>query len=361
VSAPTERVLEVVHFHAIQPQLDHLWLVDGLLPLSGLALIYGHPGSGKSFLALDLALHVALGQPWLGRHVEQGVAIYVAAEGVIGLKNRIEAFKRFHQVEQAPFAFVPEIVNLQDPEADTRLLTQAILDAAKVYQIRPAIIIIDTLSKTFGSGKENTDDMARYVENCARVAAAADCLVVPVHHRPKDSETSEPRGHGSLKGGMDTVLLIENGPIRKIRVTKQKDGEAGTVTKFRLDPVALGNDARGSPVTSCVVQPVDQSGAGEPDAAPMRLSSVARLALAELDKLAALEGVTPPPEIPVALLSQEAVVIPFNRWRDSAIALIGTSRDISRDSSKRSFNRYLPALESSGAIAVYGDWVWRAR
>lgn len=39
-----------------------VWLIKGLLPAAGLAVTYGPSGSGKSFLALDAALHIAGGR-----------------------------------------------------------------------------------------------------------------------------------------------------------------------------------------------------------------------------------------------------------------------------------------------------------
>ena len=86
-------------FADIEPRLDGLWLIKKLLPAIGLALIYGHPGSGKSFLALDFAFHVSLGWPWNGRRVHRGLVVYVGAEGGNGLRNRIVAFRRHHDLK----------------------------------------------------------------------------------------------------------------------------------------------------------------------------------------------------------------------------------------------------------------------
>ena len=53
-------------FADMEPQLSGLWLIKKLIPAHGLALIFGHPGSGKSFVALDFAFHVALGCHLIG-------------------------------------------------------------------------------------------------------------------------------------------------------------------------------------------------------------------------------------------------------------------------------------------------------
>ena len=56
-------------------------LVKGILGHGMMALLYGESGAGKSFIAISLALHVALGREWCGRKVKQGFVVYLASEG----------------------------------------------------------------------------------------------------------------------------------------------------------------------------------------------------------------------------------------------------------------------------------------
>lgn len=67
------RQLATVWADEIEINLDAGGVVDGLMPRSGLTVLYGESGSGKTFNALDLACHVAAGLPWRGLDVEQGV------------------------------------------------------------------------------------------------------------------------------------------------------------------------------------------------------------------------------------------------------------------------------------------------
>lgn len=194
----------------VEAVLDGNWLIDGVLPKSGIAAVYGFPGCGKTFLAMDWGAHVASGTAWNGRHVERGLVLYVVAEGQTGFRNRLAAMRetgRFSRYD--PFVFVPVPIDMQAPDGDTAKLIETIREASDRELAEPALIVIDTLSKTFGAGKENSDDMAGYVANCQRVASAFDCLTLIVHHRPKDSESRDLRGHGSLRGGIDTAILVE--------------------------------------------------------------------------------------------------------------------------------------------------------
>jgi AAA domain len=64
------------------------WLVKRILPRSGVAAIYGKPGSFKSFVAFSIGLTVALSRPWAGRRVSGGPVVYIGAEGAAGLRKR---------------------------------------------------------------------------------------------------------------------------------------------------------------------------------------------------------------------------------------------------------------------------------
>jgi AAA domain len=91
-------------FSNIHLQADRRnYLVKGLLTNSGLAVIWGPPKCGKSFWAADLGLHIALGWDYRGHKVQQATVVYVALEGRHGFPARIEAFRRHHGVEAAPF------------------------------------------------------------------------------------------------------------------------------------------------------------------------------------------------------------------------------------------------------------------
>ena len=52
------------------------YLIKGLLPDSGLAVIWGPPKCYKSFWSIDVGLHVALGLEYRGRRVQQAAVVY---------------------------------------------------------------------------------------------------------------------------------------------------------------------------------------------------------------------------------------------------------------------------------------------
>ena len=79
------------------------YMIKGLIPSRGFGAIYGASGTFKSFVALDMAYHIALGKRWAGRRVSQGVALYIAAEGMGGMTKRVEGFRMAHGTGRIAF------------------------------------------------------------------------------------------------------------------------------------------------------------------------------------------------------------------------------------------------------------------
>jgi hypothetical protein len=75
------------------------WLIKGVLPDADLAILFGASGSGKTFVALDMAFAVAMGLPWRGNRVKQGKVVIIAAEGSGGLGKRASAYAQFHGID----------------------------------------------------------------------------------------------------------------------------------------------------------------------------------------------------------------------------------------------------------------------
>ena len=77
------------------------WHVKHVIPKRGLTVVYGAPGSSKSFFVLDLVAHVARGIQWRGHRVVQSRVAYVAAEGVVA-EGRDQREPREEPLRDAP-------------------------------------------------------------------------------------------------------------------------------------------------------------------------------------------------------------------------------------------------------------------
>lgn len=84
---------KLVPFDSIRFVASDEWLIKKLVPRQGVAVIFGSPRSFKSFIAMDLALHVAIGWNWAGQATTQGDVVYIAAENVKGMHKREVGFE----------------------------------------------------------------------------------------------------------------------------------------------------------------------------------------------------------------------------------------------------------------------------
>jgi hypothetical protein len=126
------------------------------------------------------------------------------------------------------------------------------------------------MARAMAGGDENSGvDMTAAVKSIDAIRAATGAHVSIVHHCGKD-EARGARGHSSLRAAVDTEIEItrpSGETISTVRVTKQRDLQAGEAMPFSLEVVALGTNRRGKPITSCIVRHEDEMMASKPSKA----------------------------------------------------------------------------------------------
>lgn len=227
------------------------WIVKGLLPKAQLGVIYGASGSGKSFVALDLAMSIARGEPWRGRRVTRMPVAYVIAEGSAGFKKRVEAYAMRHGVKPAevPIHGLAAAPNLGEPN-DVKELIKGLQAIGGV-----GLVVIDTLAQVTPGADENTGkDMNPIMKRCQAISAATGALVLLVHHSGKDAARGA-RGWTGIRAALDVEIeVVRQVNGRFVRLTKSKDDVDGLEWGFDLDIVPVGIDEDGDEITSCVVR-----------------------------------------------------------------------------------------------------------
>src|SRR3954464_15640049 len=94
------REIALIDFDDMHARLDTRPLIKGLLEHEQISLIIGDTGCGKTFLAVNRDLHVALGWNWFGHPVERGAAIYLASEAGRSIYNRVAAFRQHYGIDE---------------------------------------------------------------------------------------------------------------------------------------------------------------------------------------------------------------------------------------------------------------------
>lgn len=236
------------------------WLVRDYFERDAISLIYGPPGCGKSFFAIDIAASIALGEDWFGHKVHSGPVFYIAGEGHNGLARRFKAWEVSRGVP------IPRGRIFKSAGALSILDEDAVLDMVGVIEATiavtgeiPATVVIDTLARNFGAGDENsTEDMSRFIMHVDRhLRQRWSCNVLIVHHSGHNMERA--RGSSALKAAVDSEIEVtkdEAGNV-KIKATKMKDAELPQELLLQLKGVELPGvvDEDGNVVTSAVLQP----------------------------------------------------------------------------------------------------------
>lgn len=313
------------------------WIVKGLLPRAGLAVVYGASGSGKTFLTLDLAGAVARGVDWRGHKVVQGRVVVIVAEGASGFRNRLLAYCEFNGVDPATLDIlvIPEAPNFLD-KAHIKDLITAIKKAGPV-----ALVLVDTYARVMAGGNENdAKDTGQAVAHCDLLHRITGALVVLVHHSGKDASKGA-RGSGALRAAADMELeVLQLRDYRVATVTKMKDGEDNKEYAFRLHEVVIGEDEDGDSITSCVVE----ARGTQPKAlaAPRRpLTERQRLVMGVLQDALDLTG--------------EGVH--YGQLKQQAIDRIPVDPDAKADNRGRDVGRCIDSLVTGGYVDKHDDGV----
>jgi hypothetical protein len=302
------RVYNISELMALPPQT---WLVKGVIPQTGMGIVYGDSGSGKTFITIDLTLSIARGLSWQTCRVKQPIGVlYVSAEGGGAMGARLQAYAKHHDTDLSalPFGVVTVGLNLRGGD------DQKVIDGC--YEMRSrgvpiGLIVLDTLNRTMGGGDENSSqDMGAYLDAVARVVEKTGAFVLVVHHSGKDAKKGA-RGHSSLRAAVDTELEVKaEGATQILKVTKSRDGLTGIEYAYKREVIVVATDDELEPITSCVAIPL-----GSLDFVGRKRKPSGRWQELACGALQKLGGVA----LKMAVLEEVGNIVQHrNRWRDSA-------------------------------------------
>lgn len=252
------------------------WLVDDIIPETGLGTIYGESGSYKSFLTIDLLAHIGNGKAWFGKDTKKKPVIYIALEGNAGIPKRIKAWKILNHTSSNINHLNRDInINFRD-NSNIDYLIEKIKDAG----LDGGVICIDTLAQAGGDMDENSSkDMGYMIKTFQYIQQELGGVVLIVHHTGKAKDKGM-RGHSSLYASLDFALeCIADKKKRKasFKIAKSKDGDDSLDYNFTLNIINTGNEDNGKAITSLAVSPVVEI-------TTIQKSELEKQELAELDK-----------------------------------------------------------------------------
>jgi KaiC/GvpD/RAD55 family RecA-like ATPase len=219
-------------------------LIASWIPKNSIGVIYGDPGSGKSYVALSMAYSLAKGENWLGYAVTKPRnVVYFGLEG--GQENEL----RLRALINANGKFDKDTVNfiLETSPFDITKIESAERYLSTIAFI-PDVIFLDTLSAAF-AGDENDSTEMKKVNATMAALQNKGITVILIHHKGKDGKM---RGSTALFGALDwtiEVAMDKNTKIininsRKMRlyVETEKDGIECSIATTKMQ---LVNDETG--------------------------------------------------------------------------------------------------------------------
>lgn len=166
------------------------WLVQDLVPQKTVTLFGGDGGTGKSLLALQLAVASVAGGGWLGRAVQSGRVIFISAED-----DDDELHRRVDDILRAGGLSYDAIAGLtlrslagEDAllavETQIALIQSALFDEldAQADQDNPVLIVIDTLADVYPSNENDRVKVRQFVGILRSLALKRQCAVMLLAH-----------------------------------------------------------------------------------------------------------------------------------------------------------------------------------
>lgn len=236
-----ENPFQIVELKELLKRPEKQYLVQGLFGYDDHMMIVGDSGTGKSFLAIDIAVRGALGLPIAGIFPTERPfsTLYVTEEGVSGIPQRFKEACQFHGLEEGSEAFkriafmdrVPKLFQDDSSEEGVDNFIKAISQSSRHFDL----IIFDTLADVSeGSNEIDNGHIATINARARKIREAHKCTTSYLHHTPKNG--SGPRGGGAHRAKCDLVIeVLDDAGIRTIHCNKLKDGPRFSVQAWKLN------------------------------------------------------------------------------------------------------------------------------
>jgi len=236
-------VFEVMRLNDLMSMPPIKWLTNSLLTRHGFSVMYGPPGCGKTFVALDIALSVAAGRDFHDMATDQGAVLYIAGEGVGGLGKRVKAWINNRGAgcveHELPFYILPTAVNFAGSGDVEKLL--ATIDELESQSGQFSLVVIDTVARALlGADENSATDMGKFVKACDTIKEHTKAAVLGIHHSGKDGGKGM-RGSSALLGAVDTSIAVKKSvDVITLSTEKQKDAEPADDMLFKMNVAEVG-------------------------------------------------------------------------------------------------------------------------
>lgn len=193
----------------------------GILPVKGKLIIGGAPKSGKSFIALNMAIALSLGRELFGGMYSSGVPVfpvhkrcrvlYIEQEiGEQGLHDRLVKIVEGLEVLGIDFYIKSRDMNMRlDTELGRKLIGE------EIAQVKPDVTFFDPLAKVHLSDENSAQEMGAIMRVGDHYIEDYGTALVYLHHTGLQHPDNPRKGGNKLRGSSavfadaDSIMLVE--------------------------------------------------------------------------------------------------------------------------------------------------------
>ena len=220
------------------------WLIENFLPQESYAILFGAPGTFKTFLALDIALSIAVGVG-MGEDIcwpaiaNTGPVLFAAGEGRGNITVRVKAWEKTHfggnEVENFRLADPVPLVS----EELKPFIEGALAASPDGYKL----VVLDTIGRAMQGSNENAQEHAsNFTRMVERIQHELGATVLALHHTGFQDQ-HRARGSSVFGADADTIIRADKqgkNYLVSLTMTKQKDAPEWPKKRFiKLNEVSL--------------------------------------------------------------------------------------------------------------------------
>jgi hypothetical protein len=241
---PEQLLVSAIDFSS-QSQKEVDWIVHGIIQRGGNGIIAADGKTGKSLLAIHLALHLATGSDWLGLGVMRQIqTALISREDDPGeTARRIGSFVRgaYHNLRYPgtleDWFWLSTRAQMPTFMLENKKEVREIIEALKFRKVEVAFF--DVFRSLWTGDENDAEEVSKVLETLRMIQREVGCSVVLLHHLNKGDSPNpfqKLRGSTAISGWWEWGLGIN--------ITNQEDDESQWVRQIRFQTKAAQAHSR---------------------------------------------------------------------------------------------------------------------
>jgi RecA-family ATPase len=213
------------------------WILEPLIPYRAITVLDGLGGSGKSWLALDMAYSISLGLDFLGLFPtrKSGIVLYLTAEETKEVfVQRLDMIQK-HYSKNENFkwlSLLDENLEITSYLCRKKRGDQIVTETAEalewlISEEKPLLVILDSLINFYGLDENSSEDAAFFYDVLKYFIRKYQIGFLLLHHQNKEGMKAQSddvisfRGSGVLREQARSRLIYKNIKINETTFAKK--------------------------------------------------------------------------------------------------------------------------------------------